>query len=105
MSDKIWRPPIAQEALHNTVKHAQASKVELRLDSASEGIFLEIRDNGIGFDSQASFPGHLGLHSMRERITGLGGILQLESYPGQGTCISVWLPLESIEKRRTGMLG
>ncbi|TME08472.1 MAG: PAS domain S-box protein [Chloroflexi bacterium] len=84
---------IAQEALHNTVKHAHASKVDLRLCQTSEAVILEVRDNGRGFDATASFPGHLGLHSMQERVKGLGGVLQIESAPGQGTCVRAQVPV------------
>jgi signal transduction histidine kinase len=83
---------IAQEAIHNTVKHAHARKVELHLDQVPEGVLLEVRDDGVGFDATASFPGHLGLHSMRERITNLGGTFQIESTPGTGTRIVVYIP-------------
>jgi PAS domain S-box-containing protein len=83
---------VAQEALHNTVKHAHASKVELRLQQTSETVTLEVCDNGRGFDVTTSFPGHLGLHSMHERVTGLGGELRIKSTPGQGTCIRVQVP-------------
>lgn len=58
----------------------------------SKGLLLEVCDDGIGFDSTSSFPGHLGLHSMRERIARLGGTLKIESTPGQGTCIRTHLP-------------
>jgi signal transduction histidine kinase len=61
---------IAQEAMHNTVKHAHASHVLLRLEQATDEVVLEVRDDGIGFDTFATFPGHLGLHSMSERVTG-----------------------------------
>jgi len=83
---------IAQEAMHNTVKHAHASQVNLRLDRTPEGIALEIRDDGVGFDPSASFPGHLGLQSMRERVTNLGGTLEIESTHGAGTRICVSIP-------------
>ncbi|HEX9133734.1 MAG TPA: sensor histidine kinase [Ktedonobacteraceae bacterium] len=66
---------VAQEALHNTAKHARANKVNLRMHVDTEGILLEVRDNGVGFDTTRSFPGHLGLHSMRERVARLGGTL------------------------------
>ena len=84
---------IAQEAMHNTVKHAHASKVDLRLCQTSEAVILEVRDNGRGFDATASFPGHLGLHSMQERMKGLGGVLQIESAPGQGTRVRAQVPV------------
>lgn len=86
---------VTQEALHNTVKHAQASLVEVELETDSERIILEIRDNGRGFDTQASFPGHLGLRSMRERIEGVGGTFQVLSKPDRGTCIHVELLRQS----------
>ncbi len=83
---------IVQEALHNTVKHARASLVELRMNQAHGLVTVEVRDNGKGFDTATSFPGHLGLHSMQERVKNLGGELRMESAPGQGTCIRVRVP-------------
>jgi signal transduction histidine kinase len=83
---------IAQEAMHNTVKHAHASHVDLRLDQTPDGVMLEVCDDGAGFDTTASFPGHLGLHSMRERVTNLGGKLEIESTTGAGTRICVSIP-------------
>ncbi|HLH62595.1 MAG TPA: sensor histidine kinase [Ktedonobacteraceae bacterium] len=85
---------IAQEALHNSVKHARASTVELRLVTVAKDIILEVHDNGKGFDPTASFPGHLGLRSMHERATKLGGTLTIESQPGQGTCVRARIPVE-----------
>ena len=85
---------IAQEALHNTVKHAQASQVELRLLCLDRGLRLEIKDNGIGFDPQREFPGHLGLRSMRERVERIGGTFTVESKPGEGTRIVVFTLLK-----------
>jgi signal transduction histidine kinase len=83
---------IAQEAMHNTVKHARASKSDLRLACDAPGITLEISDDGAGFDPQADFSGHLGLKSMRERAARLGGTLRVESAPGEGTTIRVQIP-------------
>src|SRR3989441_11112396 len=78
---------VAQEALHNIVKHARASMVILQLARQANEIILEVHDNGKGFDPAGPFPGHLGLRSMRERVTKIGGTLSIESVPGQGTCI------------------
>ncbi len=86
---------IAQEALHNIIKHARASTVLLRLTRQEREIILEVRDNGRGFDPTGPFPGHLGLHSMRERATKMGGTLTIESAPGQGTCLSMRIPLRA----------
>ena len=83
---------VAQEALHNTIKHAHASQVNVRLGRTAEAIILEIRDNGRGFDPLGSFPGHLGLLSMQERVSNLGGVLQIESTPGQGTHLLAQVP-------------
>jgi signal transduction histidine kinase len=86
---------IAQEALHNTVKHAAATEVRLSLVKGGEEIILAVHDNGKGFDTTGSFPGHLGLHSMRERVERFGGTLELKSTVGKGTIVSVQLPLRS----------
>ena len=75
---------VAQEALHNTIKHARASQVNVRLGRTAEAIILEIRDNGRGFDPLGSFPGHLGLLSMQERVKNLAGVLSIESTPARG---------------------
>ena len=83
---------IAQDALHNTVKHAKAKNVELLLNQEAEGLALEVRDDGIGFDPSGSFPGHLGLRSMRERAERLGGTLEVESGAGRGTRTLVRIP-------------
>jgi PAS domain S-box-containing protein len=84
---------IAQEALHNTVKHAQATTIALRLSCDDQGIALEIRDDGRGFDQAASFPGHLGLRSMPERAASAGGTVKIESAPGVGTTILARFPI------------
>jgi signal transduction histidine kinase len=84
---------IAQEALHNTVKHANASKVDLVLRRTASEVILEVCDDGVGFDPTGNFPGHLGLRSMQERVSHLGGMLQIESAPGQGTHLLAQIPL------------
>lgn len=78
---------IAQEALHNIVKHARATTVILQLARQEDEVTLEVRDNGRGFNPAGPFPGHLGLHSMQERIAKVGGTITIESIPEQGTCI------------------
>ena len=84
---------IAQEGLHNVVKHARATHVDLKLECAGGLATLDIRDNGTGFDSGGEFPGHLGLRSMRERATRLGGTFDVESEPGKGTHLRAVVPL------------
>jgi signal transduction histidine kinase len=85
---------IAQEALHNIVKHAQAKRVDVTLEVSDAHVALTVRDNGIGFEVGA-FPGHLGLRSMQERAEALGGTFSVSSEPRAGTTIRVELPLPS----------
>ncbi len=84
---------IAQEALNNTIKHAQATTIRLCLACSPDGVTLEVRDDGIGFDPSGSFPGHLGQHTMRERAAKQRGTLVVESAPGAGTCVRAHLPI------------
>ena len=84
---------IAREALHNIVKHAHAKTVLLRLDKQDNALVLEVRDDGRGFDPSGSFPGHLGLRSIKVRATRLGGTCSLESVPSQGTQLCVSIPI------------
>ena len=81
---------IVQEALTNVVRHAQARAcaVRLRLGDAFD---VEIRDDGVGLPPSGR--AGVGLTSMRERTAELGGTCQIESLPGQGTCIHARLPL------------
>jgi signal transduction histidine kinase len=86
---------VAQEALHNVAKHAQASRVTVSLAAADGEIVLEIGDDGVGFDPQGDFPGHLGLQSMRERMESTGGRLTVESAAGAGATIGAHIPLQT----------
>jgi signal transduction histidine kinase len=92
LPDKESLYRIAREALHNVIKHAQASKVVLRLAYDGAMLALDVIDNGRGFDTGRDFPGHLGLQSMRERVVNLGGSLEIHSVPGDGARISARLP-------------
>ncbi len=81
---------IAEEALNNTLKHAQANAVSIILHGLDSRVILEIIDDGIGFDhEQAAFSGGVGLSSIRERTSGLGGQIEIQSQPGKGTHITV----------------
>jgi signal transduction histidine kinase len=82
---------VAQEALHNVVKHARASRVEVRLATDNGSTSLEVRDNGVGFDSRQSFPGHMGLVSFAERAAAVGARVEVESTPGEGTAVKLSL--------------
>ena len=83
---------IGQEALWNTVKHARARRVDVRLEPDGHSVVLEIADDGVGFDPGGSFPGHLGLRSMHERAAGVGGSLEVVSARGSGTRVVARVP-------------
>jgi signal transduction histidine kinase len=76
---------IAQEALHNVVKHAKAQHAWVSLAQADGALTLEVRDDGVGFDPETDYAGHLGLKSMRERAGTIGASVTFESAPGAGS--------------------
>lgn len=83
---------VAQEALHNVVKHARAGAVKVTLGADAEGLTLVVCDDGQGFDVAGPFPGHLGMRTMQERAAALGGTVRIESTPGSGTRVHAWIP-------------
>lgn len=91
LKETLYR--IAQEAMHNSVKHAHARHVELRLSYADGLVELEVGDDGIGFEPAQSRPGHLGLQSMRERAAVHRGTVEIESAAGLGTTVRARLPI------------
>jgi signal transduction histidine kinase len=84
---------IAQEALNNAAKYAQAHKVTLSLTADTEQVTLSVADDGLGFDPQAPHMDSYGLSGMQARAQELGGSWLLESAPGRGTRIAVRLPI------------
>lgn len=93
----------AQEALSNLVRHARATRIEMVLARRGSGLSLRISDNGIGFDparmftAPASVDAGIGLRSIREQASAVGGRLDVESGPmGTGLLISApYTPLET----------
>jgi signal transduction histidine kinase len=89
---------IVQEALTNAVKHAKAKNVWINAWKENNVLCCSIRDDGRGFDSSPAHaaPGQkgLGLIAMQERVTAIGGTLHIKSRSGQGTELSIRLPLE-----------
>jgi len=84
---------IAQEALGNVAKHAQAKQVEVRLTRSDSRVCLVVSDDGVGFNPDGSGKsGGLGLINMRERVRQLNGTFELESKPGHGTTVKVEVP-------------
>lgn len=86
---------IVQESLTNITRYAYASHVSVNLARRGDELLLEVRDNGVGFDLDAAArPDSLGLLGMRERAIALGGKVEIGSLLGQGTVISVTIPLK-----------
>ena len=87
---------IFQEALANITKHAQASKVVVLMHERDGIIELKVLDNGRGFtEAERAKPRSFGLRGIRERVEYLGGRVSIESAPGQGTQIGVYIPREA----------
>ncbi|MBI3571343.1 MAG: sensor histidine kinase, partial [Gammaproteobacteria bacterium] len=83
---------IAEEALRNVERHAMASLVRVRLRDATDGhLELSIEDDGVGFDSSASHPGHYGLVGLREQAQLIGAELSIQSTPRAGTTLRLSL--------------
>ena len=90
---------IVQEALANVRKHAEATKVNLRLRFQTDRLLVEVHDNGRGFDlsqtlDSAISVGHMGLLGMKERVEALGGDIRIKTGEGAGTTISLSLPVQ-----------
>jgi signal transduction histidine kinase len=85
---------IAQEALNNSIKHAQASRIDVSLDMHGGAVALEVHDDGHGFDPSAPElrSKRLGLTSMQERGEALGASVTVDSKPGGGTRVRVEVP-------------
>jgi PAS domain S-box-containing protein len=99
---------IAQEAVTNAGKHADASRLDVRLADADGGIVLRVSDDGRGFDARGtdrSVPGHIGLPSMVERAELAGGWCRITSTPGHGTVVEAWMPVRPTDADASGPPG
>jgi PAS domain S-box-containing protein len=96
LESRIVAYRIAQEALANVRKHADARRVHVLAEQHDGGVRIRIQDDGRGFDQSTgtTVPGHLGLVAMRERAELAGGWWKLRSAPGGGTTVEFWLPRE-----------
>jgi signal transduction histidine kinase len=93
---------IAQEALSNVVKHAQASRAEVSLEVNHEHAVLRVCDDGCGFDPEIGLARernreHFGLKGIQERAKTLGGTFRLESRSGEGTTVTIEIPVSAAE--------
>jgi PAS domain S-box-containing protein len=89
---------IAQEALHNVVKHAAARQVELSVDRRGPDVVLRIRDDGKGFDASTVADGHLGLTGMRARADKIGAVYRVASRAGDGTTVEIVVPQAAVDR-------
>jgi signal transduction histidine kinase len=86
---------VAQEALSNLARHSRAQNAAVELRQIRGRLLLRILDDGVGFDSQQKLAG-LGLVTMRERLTAVGGMIDITSSPTTDTEIEAWVPLAGI---------
>jgi two-component system sensor histidine kinase DegS len=84
---------LIQEALANVSRHSRAKRVEVSLVYNADSLQATIADDGVGFDINQKAKG-MGFRSMRERIAGIRGTLQVQSAPGQGTRVIAQLPIK-----------
>jgi ligand-binding sensor domain-containing protein/signal transduction histidine kinase len=89
--EKVVLYRIAQEALNNIAKHAEANGVAIRIVCDAAKVELLVEDDGVGFDPDTVLPDHLGLSIMKERAETIGAELLVESKPNEGTRVKlVW---------------
>ena len=88
---------VAQEALNNVARHAQASRVEVSIQKLPDCICMKIKDDGKSFDVERALHANggkrLGLLGMRERLEMIGGSFTVQSAPGKGTTVQAQIPL------------
>lgn len=98
---------MAREGVYNAVLHARASRIEVRVSFARDSLTLEVCDDGVGFDPDASFCAedrHYGLAGLRERVQAVGGEFRLDTAAGCGTNLSVRMP-RRVSGARSAMVG
>jgi PAS domain S-box-containing protein len=92
---------IVQEALTNVARHADATRVDIRLDVKSDVVTLEVTDDGRGItEAAASGPGSLGILGMRERAAAQRGVLEVGPHGRRGTRVAAWFPLPPARRAR-----
>lgn len=92
VEDHLFR--ILQEAISNTLRHAKANLIEVRLRKIESFALLKVIDDGTGFDTKVNKAGSYGLQTMKERVQEIGGTIRIISLPGKGTQIEIKVPLE-----------
>lgn len=92
---------IVQEALTNVVKHSGVAQADVRVEEQDNRLTIQVRDQGRGFDLRSVPPGRMGLHSMRERASLLGGRCRISSRLGKGTLVQATVPLRDVLLERS----
>jgi signal transduction histidine kinase/ligand-binding sensor domain-containing protein len=90
---------IVKEALHNVVKHSGANKVDILMDIQESSLEINITDNGKGFNIEEEKTEGLGLRSIKKRAADMGALLQIESRPGKGCNLHLFLNIDRDEKK------
>jgi signal transduction histidine kinase len=89
---------LVQEALTNAVKHANAESVSVEILERGPELTVKVRDDGSGFGPEDQRDGGFGLIGMEERVSLVGGRLEIDSVSGEGTTVRAWLPARHAEK-------
>ncbi|MFC2018152.1 sensor histidine kinase [Chloroflexota bacterium] len=100
IEDTLFR--IAQESINNTIKHAQATSLELSLSREDGNVLLHVTDNGVGFQTASRDKKKYGLPGMRERAIQIGGSFDVHSALGRGTTVVVNIPIEPYANHNEG---
>ncbi|HEN9940695.1 TPA: sensor histidine kinase [Streptococcus agalactiae] len=100
IEDNIFR--IGQEFISNTLKHSQASRLEVYLNQTENELQLKMIDNGIGFGMDSVYDLSYGLKNIEDRVEDLAGNLQLLSQPGKGVAMDIRLPLVNQSEDKNG---
>lgn len=98
MEQAIYR--IVHEGLSNIARHSQGTKADVRIEYHDQELEIQVSDNGKGFDLQRTYNG-LGLRLIRERTESIGGQVDFQSQPGEGTRLSIRIPLPARDKEQS----
>ncbi len=87
---------VLQETLSNSMKHAQAQRVDVKLHFSHSRVYLSVKDDGQGFDPSTPKSGHYGLSNMRDRATKVGAEVLIDAAPGRGAHITFSVPVVTL---------
>ena len=87
---------IIQELLQNVLKHSKASELIIQLFSRDDVFVLMVEDNGVGFDVLDKKTGGIGLENVKYRVVSMQGLLNVDSFKGKGSTITIEIPLENV---------